>query len=72
MRSANGVCGLTRQLGGRLFVTRDLALDLEDALDQRLRTRWATAEVNVHGQDLVHTLDDGRLTNRNGEEREGR
>ena len=39
--------------------TRDLLLQLHDPVDQRLGARRASGHEHVHGDDLVHALDDG-------------
>src|SRR5262245_26563792 len=39
-----------------LAVAGDLLLELEDAVHQPLRRRWATRDVDVHRDDLVDAL----------------
>src|ERR1700693_1746073 len=36
----------------------DLALQLDDGIDQSFRSRWATRQIDVDRHDLVHALDD--------------
>src|SRR5256714_11146339 len=50
----------TQPSGGTLDqrFTADLALELDDGVQQGLRTRGTAREVNVDGDDLVHALDD--------------
>ena len=50
----------TQPSGGTLDqrFTADLALELDDGVQQGLRTRGTARQVNVDGDDLVHALDD--------------
>src|SRR5215213_6397820 len=49
----------------------DLVLELHDPVDQCLGTRGASGHVDVHGQELVRSLDDGVVVEHAGARRAG-
>src|SRR3972149_11518752 len=62
-RACSGVGTLVGLLGGRGALARlaevgDLLLELEQAVEERIRRRRAARHVDVHRDHAVHALDD--------------